>query len=424
MSLDLAAQDAGGGGWYRLLRFGAGADGPYWLPADTVTIAGSTANLPQAPGTPGTPTATATDESVTLTWTAPATGGTVTGYRLWRQTGEADFAVLGEDLAATVPAHTDTTVATGTAYAYRVQALAAAGAGPRTTAVTVTAVTTRVPGMPTGLTAAPSADSQMQLTWTAPVDTGTPPLHGYRIERAVAAEPLVWTEAVADTGSTDTTWSDADLAADTVHHYRVAARNSAGPGIPSAEARGRTRARGLLSPQLGTYPLTAHAWPEATAPVTHTWQTADVPAVHDLVARYRGGGHWFRLLRFGHADGGPYWVPALALATAGAAPLSEAPPAPRQPTALAVTHESVLLTWQAPRTGVIVTGYRLWRRTGTTGVFTRLGTDLAATVLAHTDTTVAAGTAYAYRVQALAAGAGAGPRTNAVRVRVPAAPRP
>ena len=407
-----------------MLRFGHAEDGPYWLPADTVMVAGGTAAVPQAPGTPGTPTATATDTSVSLTWTAPANGGMVTGYRLWRQTGEADFAVLGEDLAATVLTHADTTVATGTAYAYRVQALAAAGAGPRSAAVTATAVTPRVPGTPTGLAAAPAADHQMQLTWTAPADAGLPSLHGYRIERSADVNPRVWTAVAADTGSTATTWADADLLADTVYHYRVAGRNTAGPGTPSAEARGRTRSRGLLSTQFGTYPLTAHAWPEATAPVTHTWQAADVPADHDLVARYRGGGHWFRLLRFGHADGGPYWVPALALATAGGAPLPEAPEAPRQLKAPAVTYRSVLLRWQAPRPGgtVTVTGYRLWRRTGTTGPFTRLGTDLAATVRQHVDDTVRDATVYHYRVQALAAGAGGGPGTEALRVPVPANP--
>ena len=423
VSLDIAAQGAGGDGWYRVLRFGESTDGPYWLPADTVTVTGSTADLPQAPGTPSTPTATATDKSATLTWTAPADGGTVTGYRLWRRSGAAtSFSVLGEDLAATVLTHTDTTVATGTAYDYRVQALAAAGAGPRTAAVTVTAVTPRVPGTPTALTAAPAADHQMQLTWTAPVDAGLPSLHGYRIERSADVTPRVWKVVTADTGTTATTWADADLVADTVYHYRVTARNTAGPGIPSAETQGRTRSQGLLSPQLGTYPLTAHAWPEATAPVTHTWQASDVPAVHDLVARYRGGGHWFRLLRFGHADGGPYWVPALALATAGAAPLPEAPEAPRQLKALAVTYRSVLLQWQAPRSGGTVTGYRLWRRTGATGPFTRLGTDLAATVRQHADDTVRDATIYHYRVQALAAVAGAGPGTEALRVPVPANP--
>ena len=312
-------------------------DGPYWLPAAAVTVAGGTAAVPQAPGTPGTPTATGTDTRVTLTWTAPANGGTVTGYRLWRRSGEETaFTVLGEDLASTVLTHADTTVATGTAYAYRVQALAAAGAGPRSAAVTVTAVTTRVPGMATGLTAAPAADHQMQLTWTAPADAGLPSLDGYRIERSADATPRVWTVVAADTGSTATTWSDSGLAADTVHHYRVAARNTAGPGSPSATAQGRTRPQAALKAG-ATYPLTAHRWPAAEAPATHTWTAHDASVSLDIGAQGAGGGGWYRVLRFGEGADGPYWLPADGRQRSRAAPRPyrrhRGPPARRRPRA-------------------------------------------------------------------------------------------
>ena len=114
----------------------------------------------------------------------------------------------------------------------------------------------------------------MQLTWTAPVDVGLPVLHGYRIERAADASPRVWTVVAADTGSTATTWADADLTADTMYHYRVAARNSAGPGTPSAEAQGRTRPQAALKAG-AAYPLTARRWPAAEAPATHTWAAHD-----------------------------------------------------------------------------------------------------------------------------------------------------
>ena len=36
VTLDVTAQGAGGGGWYRALRFGQAARGPYWLPASAV----------------------------------------------------------------------------------------------------------------------------------------------------------------------------------------------------------------------------------------------------------------------------------------------------------------------------------------------------------------------------------------------------
>ena len=40
VALDIVGRVAGTEGWYRVLRFGAGADGPYWLPAAAVTVAG------------------------------------------------------------------------------------------------------------------------------------------------------------------------------------------------------------------------------------------------------------------------------------------------------------------------------------------------------------------------------------------------
>ena len=62
----------------------------------------------------------------------PTTGGAVTGYRLWRQTGAAPFTVLGPDLAAPDLTYVDTAVTAATVYQYRLQALAAVGPGART----------------------------------------------------------------------------------------------------------------------------------------------------------------------------------------------------------------------------------------------------------------------------------------------------
>ncbi len=74
---------------------------------------------------------------VALAWSAPATGGTITGYRLWRQTGEAAWAVLTDALDASAWTYTDSAVATGATYRYRLQTQAA-GYGPRTAALGAT----------------------------------------------------------------------------------------------------------------------------------------------------------------------------------------------------------------------------------------------------------------------------------------------
>ena len=397
LQLDVVAQGAGGGGWYRVLRFGESASGPYWLPATAVTVSGATTALPQVPGTPGDfPPPTATHAAVTLTWTAPPTGGTVSGYRLWRQTGEAAFAVLGTDLAADVLTFTDTTVLAGTAYQYRVQALSAVGAGVRNPAVNVTtAETPRKPGMPTALAAAPGPDSQMQLSWTAPVDRGTQPITGYRIERAADVRPRAWTEVEADTGHTDVAWTDSGLTAATTYHYQVSARNAVGEGLPAGETPGTTRPQAALR-ATASYPLTAH--------------------------QGAGGGGWYRVVRFGHAASGPYWLPVTAVTVSGAT--TDVPQTPGAPEDLQTTDTQgqVTLTWSAPTTGGTVTGYRLWRQTGEEAWAT-LDVTLEAHTLSYTDSTVEADSTYQYRLQAQAQ-AGFGVRTAAVSAAVTALPAP
>ncbi len=605
---DLVARLPDPDGWWRVLLFDRNAQGPFWLPAAAGTAAGDVASLPQPPGAPRAFTASLAASRVTLAWTAPAAGGTVTGYRLWRQEGDGAFARLGADLAATVLAHADATVRNERVYRYWLQALSAEGPGvptataalavmatpavpdavtmvtatsaaagtalqlawqraatgglpagyrvawresgttvdfrdtavtgtahaltdlvpgtayeihitafnqegdaaatrhaastelvapgvptavavavagqdatatwdrpvtggrpdeyhlqvkTRTTAAWPTTHTTvtglthtltslgyavahdlrvraansagpsawvetafttdaqpRLPDAPTGLTVDPGADSQMQLTWQAAAAGGT--ATGYRIERSADVTPRAWTDAVADTGNTDTAWHDRGRAPDTVHHYRVTARNAAGLGPPSAEATGRTRPQAALA-ATATYPLTAHRWPETTAPVSHTWTTRDAAAVLDVAGQGPGGGGWYRVLRFGKSAAGPYWLPAAAVAVTGAATgVPQAPGAPGNPTATA-SADTVTLTWTAPASGGTVTGYRLWRQAGTTA-WTVLTDTLAADARTHTDTGLAADTAYRYRLQARSA-AGYGPRT-AVLTPAAAGPAP
>ena len=176
VQLDVVGQGAGGGGWYRVLRFGESASGPYWLPASAVTGTGTTTNLPQAPGAPGDLQSTDTQGQVTLTWNAPSTGGTVTGYRLWRQTGEAAWVALDVALDANTFTYTDTPVTTGTTYQYRLQARSAAGYGVRSAPLTTT-VTPPPPPAPTYFGAAQTAATTVELAWD-PV----PDASGYDVE--------------------------------------------------------------------------------------------------------------------------------------------------------------------------------------------------------------------------------------------------
>ena len=75
-------------------------------------------------------------------------------------------------------------------------------------------------------------DSQVDLTWQAPSDTGRTAITGYVMEES--EDGLAWQQLVGNTGSTSTSYSDQRPAEWSVRHYRVAAINSSGAGPFSA----------------------------------------------------------------------------------------------------------------------------------------------------------------------------------------------
>ena len=87
------------------------------------------------------------------------------------------------------------------------------------------------PGAPTGLTATANGQTQIDLSWTAPSDDGGPDIAGYKIE--VSADGSSWSDLVADTNSTSTSYSHTGLTAGSTRHYRVSAINSEGTGAAS-----------------------------------------------------------------------------------------------------------------------------------------------------------------------------------------------
>ena len=351
------------------------------------------------PGQPHSLAAAATHDRVTLTWQAPTAGGRVTGYRVQRRVGSGRYQVAAD--TGTVTYFVDRDVSPATTYSYVVRALHYGEEGNpsgRETVSTLAAPT--IPGRPTALGVAPSAESQLQLTWTAPSDPGGG-VTGYRIEQSPDELPRVWTEVVADTRRTARVWDAPELAADTIYHYQVSARNSAGVSMPSTEAQGQTRPQLRLDRPVA-YPLTVHAEPRGDAAVTATFGFFLPERTYDLVGQVPGAAGWWQVLLFGQTAQGPFWVPARAGTALGAtAALPQLPAAPASFTATLADGE-VSLNWTAPPTGAAVTGYRLWRQQDD-AAYVQLGADLAATVLTHTDSTVQNDHVYRYWLQGLSA---------------------
>ena len=95
-------------------------------------------------------------------------------------------------------------------------------------------------GAPTALTATASGQAWIELAWTAPVHVGGRAITGYRIEVSPDGASD-WTELVANTASTATTYVHKGLNAGATRHYRVSAINVVGASDPSGSDHATTR---------------------------------------------------------------------------------------------------------------------------------------------------------------------------------------
>ncbi|MGI0004566.1 MAG: fibronectin type III domain-containing protein, partial [Candidatus Nitrosotenuis sp.] len=95
---------------------------------------------------------------------------------------------------------------------------------------------TAVQQPPTNLTAQASSGSQINLSWTAPVNATNNGVNGYKIERDVGC---VGTFSVL-ANTTTTTYQNTGLLGDFCYAYKVSALNSAGASAASNSASATT----------------------------------------------------------------------------------------------------------------------------------------------------------------------------------------
>jgi Tol biopolymer transport system component len=203
-----------------------------WLstPSNDVSlqVGGGSPGGPGAPGGPQGLTATARGSTVTLSWTAPATGGTPSSYVV--EAGSAPGLV---DLARIATGNPTTAfVATGVwnrQYVVRVRAANAWGTSAPSNEVSVE-VALEAPGLPSGLSGS-STGSSLSIRWMAPSTGGE--VSAYMIEAGSA--PGLSDVAVFSTGSPGpgyTAWG----VPDGTYFVRIRATNAAGVSAPSNEA--------------------------------------------------------------------------------------------------------------------------------------------------------------------------------------------
>ena len=183
----------------------------------------------EPPAKPTGLSATASHDSVTLTWDDPD-DDSITGYVILRRIPgvdpEGQFDELVADTGTTANSYTDNTVSAETRYTYRIKAINGAGTSERSRWVHINTPEAPVPDKPTGLEATES-HGQVVLTWDDPGDGS---ITGYVILRRVRENDTGgdFSVLVADTGSAATTYTDATVAASTTYTYRIKAINEHG----------------------------------------------------------------------------------------------------------------------------------------------------------------------------------------------------
>lgn len=183
------------------------------------------------PGAPTSPSGTAGDGQVALTWTAPAdTGGLTldryeTRYSSDGGSSWSSWATTGSTSAAA----TVTGLDNGTGYVFQVRAVNANGAGDASTSTT-TLTPTGTPGAPTSVAGTPG-DEQVALTWSAPIDDGGLTISRYetRYSSDGGSNWSAWTT----TGSSGVSATVTGLTNGTAYVFQVRAANDNGTGDAS-----------------------------------------------------------------------------------------------------------------------------------------------------------------------------------------------
>ena len=398
--------------------------------------------LTKIPGKVNDLVATADGSSaIDLDWSAPDSGtAKITGYNIeGSPNGRGSWATVATK-NDTVTSYKHTGLQDDTTVYYRVRAKNTHGNGPWSNYDSATtARANRAPGAPTALTATARGTSAIDISWTAPSDTGTSTIKKYKIE--VSTNGTSWSR-LTDKDSTQTTHTHTGLSPGSKRHYRVFAINATDTSSASNADSATTAAPRPPSP-----PRNLKATADGTNAIDLDWDApsdsgsssvagykieaskGDSSSWRIIVADTKSRGSLYEHSGLGPAETWYYRVSAInSDSTSGPSNVSSAttdaaaPSAPRDLSAAAVDSSQIDLAWNPPDDdgGSPVTGYRIeWSPNGTSG-WTDLDANTGSTATNHSDTTLSPNTTRHYRVSAINSG-GTGPPSNVARATTGAA---
>ena len=397
------------------------------------------ASATTAAGTPDmvviTTPLTVADDSITLSWTAPNSGGSdITGYQLRVWDGSKWMPLASPAAGATSYMHDD--LEPGTRYYYTLAAMNSMGLGPWSVAASAM-VAAGTPEAPV-LTAVATGATSIQLTWTVPESNGSTITDYNLVMWDSSSNAWETTDQLGTDATTVTQFVDTGLEPGTKYYYRVQAMAGTTEGSWSATnmSDGASATTHGDTPGAPTISDVAAA---STSSLTITWTAPDATG-GSAITGYElwtwNGSRWVSRATVGavltYTDmnleaGTTYYYIVRAVNSQGAGTWSAynqgtttagTPDAPVL-TATATGMTTVRLTWTVPDDNGItggITGYELqrWETHNAEGAAldppvwgsaNLLGTDTDRTLFV--DTGRDAGTTYYYRIRATAGTAGA-----------------
>lgn len=385
---------------------------------------------------PSTPTglaATAVSPTqVNLFWNAPASdgGATITGYKIEYKTGSFYSTLVENTGQVTTYSHTGMT--TGTAYTYKISALNSIGTSTASADVSITPTTSStatVPGAPTGLAATAVSPTKIDLSWSAPTNTGGYPITGYKIQYRSGSDP--YADLIANTASTTTTFSHNGITAGQSYIYRVyaitsfatsdksslevyvqpkSASSSTVPGAPTGLAAIATSPTKIdlswsAPTNTGGYPITGYKieYKKGTGSyLSLVSNTANTTTSYSHTGLTTGASYTYKMSAVNSIGTGNASSEVSATPTSTSQPSTATAPSSPSLSATAVSATQINLSWNAPSNngGSAITGYKIEVKKGT-GSFETLVTNTANTSTIYSHTGLTAGTVYYYRVSAI-----------------------